>query len=173
MEALWSQYSLQILITIGLLAVIFIYTWLRDLVDSPNQANNASAKHQEKQMPDSSNADGFWDNTLENSPEPKVDVKKTTKKTFKGVSLGFGKESSGKTRIITSKQIRIPLTGDMIEALQNLDGANFITRMLVKKFVPDNLLDELVAKAMNNQLEAGMTLEIKNGEIHLTRNPSS
>ncbi len=173
METLWSEYSLQIMISLGLLAVIFIYTWLRDIVDSPTDTHVQDPKSEYKEMSSSSNDDGFWDNTRENSPEEKLEVNNSSEKTFKGVSMGFGNKEGGKTRIITSKQIRVPLTGDMIEALQNLDAANFITRMLVKKFVPDNLLDELVAKAMNNELEAGMTLEIKNGEIHLTRNPSS
>lgn len=109
--------------------------------------------------------------TVEHHPEGTVITDRTiTKKTSKI------KTKIGKSRILTNipgKVTQIKVTGSMIDALRNLETGSWLMKTMIQKIIPADQLQEITEKALKGELEEGMVVSIRDGQITIEKDDPS
>lgn len=93
----------------------------------------------------------------------KVQPKKNTQRKRNILSAG----ALSTTQWSNKSTSQIILTQAMIGQLRSFHSAGFLVQKLVKMVVPEAIIDQLVEKALKNELKAGMKVQVKNGQMEI------
>ena len=82
----------------------------------------------------------------------------------------------GKSKILTNmpgKVTQIKITPSLIDMLRTMDTGSWFAKAVIKKFLPEDQLNELMDKALKGELQEGMVLTVRDGQITIEKDDPS
>jgi hypothetical protein len=100
--------------------------------------------------------------TDKKQPKKQSALKKTI------ISAGGFSTSTSTSKWANKSTSEIILSQAMIGQLKSFHTAGFLVQKLVKLVIPEEVIESLVAKALKNELEPGMRVKVRDGEVSVS-----